>query len=249
NLHLVLQPTEIESGSFMGSSAAFIDSEKCSRCGICEEECPFDAIRDCKVLPLHCEGCGVCELVCPEGAAGLEAVVTGYTYLSETPYGTLVHALLKPGSEATGKLVTEVRKRAVEIAEENSMDMVIIDGSPGIGCPVIASISGADFVLAVTEPTMSGFWGFERICGVARHFGVEIAACINKADINPRIAAEIRDYAVKEGVKILGEIPFDAEVNQATMGGQVLTEHYSGPAARKIRAIWEETSNLLMAKS
>ncbi|MBN1289158.1 MAG: 4Fe-4S binding protein [Actinobacteria bacterium] len=249
NLHLVLQPREIESGSFMGSSAAFIDSEKCSRCGICEEECPFGAIRDCEVLPLYCEGCGVCELVCPEGAAKLKAVVTGHTYVSETPCGILVHALLKPGSEATGKLVTEVRKKAVEIAEEKSLDIVIIDGSPGIGCPVIASISGADFVLAVTEPTKSGFWGFERICGVAKHFGVEIAACINKSDINPGIADEMKEYARREGVQILGEIPFDDEVNHATMGGKVLTEFYDGPASREIRELWKETRLLLMTEA
>ena len=245
NLHLLLDPRRLSESPFSGASLARIDPDKCTQCDICEENCPFGAISDYKVNPLLCEGCGVCELVCEVGAATLEPEVTGHTYVSDTRYGTLVHALLIPGSEATGRLVTETKQRAHDIAVQKGLDLLLVDGSPGIGCPVIASVAGSDLVLAVTEPTLSGLWGLERIHGVARHFDVPIAICINKADINPDIAGEIREYAKGSGVDILGEIPFDEEVNTATQEGEVLVEGHNGPAARAVRSLWERTAEAL----
>jgi MinD superfamily P-loop ATPase len=247
NLHLLLDPRRLSDSPYSGGSIAHIDPEKCTRCGICEESCIFKAISDATVNPLLCEGCGVCELVCEEGAAKLEPEVTGHTYISETKFGTLVHALLLPGSEATGRLVTETKKVAFDIAEEEGLGLLLVDGSPGIGCPVIASVAGSDLVLAVTEPTRSGLWGLERIHGVAKHFDVPMAVCINKSDINPEIADEIRDYAREGGVDILGEIPFDEEVNSATQEGKVLTERGDGPAADAIRSLWSRTTETLSA--
>ena len=245
NLHLLLDPRRVSTSPFSGAPLAHIDPDLCTQCGVCKENCPFQAISGETVNPLLCEGCGVCELVCEEGAATLEPEVTGHTFVSDTRFGPLVHALLNPGSEATGRLVTETKQMAHDMAEERGLDLLLVDGSPGIGCPVIASVAGSDLVLAVTEPTLSGLWGLERIHGVAKHFDVPIAVCINKADINPDIAGEIRGYAKDSGVEILGEIPFDEEVNTATQEGDVLVEGGDGPAAAAVRLLWERTAEEL----
>lgn len=246
NLHLLLNPEEIDSGFFRGSYAAVIDESKCTRCGICEENCPFGAIEDCRVNHLLCEGCGVCTLVCPEDAVEMEHEVTGRSFISETSYGPLVHGLLFPGSEATGKLVTETKRMALEVAGERGLETILVDGSPGIGCPVIASVAGADLVLAVAEPTRSGLWGLERISGVADHFEVPMEICLNKADINSDIAAQVRSFASSRGTELIGEIPFDEEVNSATSEGKVLVEEYGGPAAVAVRSAWEKTLKALL---
>ncbi|MBU4337881.1 MAG: ATP-binding protein [Actinobacteria bacterium] len=245
NLHLLLDPTLVSREPFEGGMVARIDSEKCTKCVLCEESCPFSAIKDLVVDPFSCEGCGVCELVCLEGAARLVPEATGEGFVSETRFGPLAHALLRPGGEATGKLVTRVKEAASRLAGERGLDLMIVDGSPGIGCPVIASVAGSDLILAVTEPTLSGLWGLERIHGVARHFGVKMAVCINKGDINPEIAEQIRCYCLESELAMLGVVPFDEEVNEATMNGEVLVEGYIGPAAGALKALWEETSALL----
>lgn len=167
NLHLLLDPTLLEREPFEGAMVARIDPEKCTRCNLCEESCPFGAIKHLAVDPFSCEGCGVCELLCLDGAVRLVPEITGEIFVSETRFGPLAHALLRPGGEATGKLVTRVKEAASRLAEERGLDMIIVDGSPGIGCPVIASVAGSDLILAVTEPTLSGLWGLERIHGVA----------------------------------------------------------------------------------
>ena len=224
---------------------ARIDADECVQCILCEESCPFGAIKDLVVDSYSCEGCGVCELVCPEGAARLVTETTGEVFVSETRFGPLAHALLRPGEEATGKLVTRVKEVASRLAGERGLDLLIVDGSPGIGCPVIASVAGSDLILAVTEPTLSGLWGLERIHGVARHFGVKMAVCINKGDINPEIAEQVCRYCSESGLTLLGVIPFDEEVNQATMNGEVLVERYNGPASKALKSLWEETMALL----
>jgi len=150
-----------------------------------------------------------------------------------------------PGGEATGKLVTRTKELASRLADERGLDLLVVDGSPGIGCPVIASIAGSDLVLAVSEPTRSGLWGLERVHGVAKHFGVPLSVCINKADINPEIAADIRSYCVAAGVPVLGEVPFDEEVNRATMRAEVLVRRGRGAAADAVASLWEETRTRL----
>jgi MinD superfamily P-loop ATPase len=245
NLHLLLEPAPLERELFEGAMVARIDPEKCSECLLCEESCAFGAISNLKVDPFSCEGCGVCELVCPDGAARLTPEITGEVFVSNTRFGPLAHALLRPGGEATGKLVTRVKEGASRLAEERGLDLLLVDGSPGIGCPVIASVAGSDLILAVTEPTLSGLWGLERISGVARHFGVELAVCVNKVDINPAIAEQTHRYCAETGLFVVGDIPFDEDVNLATMNGEVIVEQYKGPAAGAIQQLWEKTSALL----
>ncbi len=245
NLHLLLEPRLLEREAFQAAMVSRIDPGACSRCGVCEESCAFGAIRDFEVDLLSCEGCGVCELVCADGAVRLVPETTGEVFVSETRFGPLAHALLKPGGEATGKLVTRVKEVAAQLADERGLGLVLVDGSPGVGCPVIASVAGSDLILAVSEPTLSGLWGLERIHGVAEHFGVRMAVCINKGDINPEIADRIKDYCSTSGLRMLGIVPFDEEVNRATMNGEVLAESYDGPAARAIRSLYSETLELL----
>lgn len=247
NLHLLLDPTPISREPFEGGMVARVDSDKCVQCSICEESCPFGAIRDLAVDPYSCEGCGVCELVCQDGAARLLLATTGELFVSETRFGPLAHALLRPGGEASGKLVTGVKEAASRLAGDRGLDLIIVDGSPGTGCAVIASVAGSDLILAVAEPTLSGLWGLERIHGVAKHFGVKMAACVNKADINPEIAERVRRYCSESQLQVLGEVPFDEEVNQATMKGEVLVERYEGLAATAVKELWEQARSLLEA--
>lgn len=245
NLHLLLEPVLLEREPFQAAMVSIIDPDRCTGCALCEESCAFGAITDCRVDPMSCEGCGVCELVCPEGAARLVGETTGEVFVSETRYGPLAHALLKPGGEATGKLVTRVKEAASRLCEERGLELILVDGSPGIGCPVIASVAGSDLILAVTEPTLSGLWGLERIHGVALHFGVEMAVCINKGDINPEIADRIKRYCFDSKLEMPGVVPFDEEVNRATMNGEVLVEGYGGPASIALGSLWEKTMALL----
>ncbi|MDD5748521.1 MAG: ATP-binding protein [Actinomycetota bacterium] len=245
NLHLLLDSTLVSREPFEGALVAHINPEKCVQCTICEESCPFGAIKDLTVDPYSCEGCGVCELVCQDDAARLLPAITGELFVSETRFGPLAHALLRPGGEASGKLVTRVKEAALRLAGERGLGLIVVDGSPGIGCPVIASVSGSDLILAVAEPTLSGLWGLERIHGVAKHFGVKMAVCINKDGINPEIAEQVRHYCSESKLQVLGEVPFDEEVNQATMNGEVLVERYGGPAANALKDLWEQTIALL----
>jgi MinD superfamily P-loop ATPase len=246
NLHLLLEAREIEREDFYGAVLARIDSDRCTGCGECEAGCPFGAITGAEVSEMMCEGCGVCELICPEDAITMDPVVTGTTRVSETVYGPLVYALLNPGSEATGKLVTETKRKAVELAGERGLEMVLVDGSPGIGCPVIASVAGSDLILAVAEATAAGLWGLERVAGVAEHFGVPMVACTNKFDINPGVTGEIRKLCGERKIELLGEIPFDEEVNLATTSGEILTEKYEGPASTAIRELWYKVNQEML---
>jgi len=180
DLHLILQPDILESRDFYGIKRAFIDKEKCIQCGICQDACRFGAISDFEVDTPLCEGCGVCQLVCPEDAVEMRDVQAGEAYISQTRFGPLVHAELYPGEEASGKLVAMVREMARDLAAEKNLDLILIDGSPGIGCPVIASLTGVDLALVVTEPTVTGEHDLVRLLDVAGHFGIKTTVCINK---------------------------------------------------------------------
>jgi MinD superfamily P-loop ATPase len=172
DLHLLLKPQVRRREPFVASQVALIDPEKCDPCGKCAEACRFEAIRDLQVDPISCEGCGVCFHVCPRGAILMKEVQSGEWFISQTRYGPMVHAKLGVAQENSGKLVTLVRKEAQRIAREGGYPLILIDGPPGIGCPVIASLGGVDAVLVVTEPSLSGIHDLERVLGVSRHFQV-----------------------------------------------------------------------------
>jgi MinD superfamily P-loop ATPase len=244
DLHLLLKPEIRETFDFWGLQTAAIDPVKCTGCGECEKACRFDAIHDFQVDPRGCEGCKVCTLVCPSEAITMVDSVSGHAYISETRFGTMVHADLFPGEEASGKLVTMVRELAFKVAEREEKNLVLIDGSPGIGCPVIASITGTDLALIMTEPSVSGAHDLERILGVTEHFGVEPLVCVNKYDLNPKMTEEIERFCRDLGVDLAGELPFDPGVVEAMISGKTLIE-VEGPVGEAIRSVWKRIKTKL----
>ena len=238
DLHLLLRPQTVKQEPFYGNQAAFIDKERCSRCGICEEACRFGAIRKCEVDITSCEGCGVCAYVCPEKAVSLKERVCGQWSLSDTREGPMVHARLGIAAENSGKLVSMVRQQATDLAERTGKSLVLIDGPPGIGCPVIASIGGVDLVLIVTEPTLSGLHDLKRILDVANHFAIPAMVCINKYDINPENTRTIEKYCDEKGIEIGGRIPYDSAVTRAMIHEQSVVEYPCGEVSDAIRRIW-----------
>lgn len=254
NLHLLLHPEIQESHSFSGGKRAGLIQEKCTRCGECLDVCRFSAITESQdgeitIDPLSCEGCGVCYHVCPAEAIEMESNISGEWFISKTRYGPFVHARLGIGEENSGKLVTEVRKKAKDIAEQKGLELIIIDGPPGIGCPVIASLSGADLALIVTEPTLSGIHDMERVAQTARHFKIPAACCINKHDINPENSAKIEDWCQKNSTPLVGKIPFDEGVTQSMVNLIPLPEYLNNAAAKEIKDIWEKTKKFIAERS
>ncbi len=237
DLHLILLPQVIERREFFGIKRAFIDSAKCNQCGSCQDACRFSAISDFHVDLASCEGCGVCKLVCPAEAVEMKDSLAGYAYISNTRFGPLVHAELFPGEEASGKLVALVREMARSLAESRKLDLVLIDGSPGIGCPVIASLTGVDLALVVTEPTITGEHDLERILDVAAHFGINTAICINKYDLNAKGSRRIEELALKRGIMVAGRLPYHPSVVEAMVAGRAVVE-IGGPVAEAITDMW-----------
>ena len=244
DLHLILQPEILERREFYGIKRAFIDKEKCIQCGICQDSCRFGAIADFEVETPLCEGCGVCQLVCPEDAVDMRDVQAGEAYISQTRFGPMVHAELYPGEEASGKLVAMVREMARDLAAEKNLDLILIDGSPGIGCPVIASLTGVNLALVVTEPTVTGEHDLERILDVAGHFGIKTLVCINKYDLNLVAARQIEDLCRVRGVEIAGKLPFDPSVVDAMVQAKPIVE-VGGPAAEAILGLWKNLAKQL----
>lgn len=253
DLHLVLSPRITHRDQFVGGVTAVIASERCMGCGKCLSVCRFDAIsldgpandliaKTYRIDPIACEGCGVCAGVCPVEAIALSPEVSGEWFVSETRHGTMVHAKLGIAQENSGKLVTTIRREAKSIAEERGLGLVIIDGSPGIGCPVIASITGASLVLIVTEPTLSGLHDLDRVADLATGFKIPIAVCVNKADINPEMTANIRRHCHERGMDVLAEIPYDTSVTRAQIQGKSIVELDDGAAARGVRTLWTAVS-------
>ncbi|TES94520.1 MAG: (4Fe-4S)-binding protein [Candidatus Cloacimonadota bacterium] len=239
DLHLLLHPEINETHQFVGGKKAVIDSELCSGCGECIKVCRFDAISsDFTIDPISCEGCSVCSFVCPVETISMKENISGEWYISETRYGPMVHAKLGIAEENSGKLVSVTRGAAKRIAENKKMDYIIIDGRPGIGCPVIASLSGADIALLVTEPTLSGMHDLERIHSVAKHFGIKTACVINKHDINYENSTRIEDWCKKEGITVIGKIPFEQAVTESVVKGVPVVEYSESPAAEEIKKIW-----------
>jgi len=240
DLYLLLHPAVKETHEFSGGKTAFIDERRCSQCGKCQEVCRFEAIDNYVVDPISCEGCGVCFHICPEKAIKMVDDLSGKWFISETKYGPFVHAKLGIAEENSGKLVTLVRQNAKLIAEKEERDFVIVDGPPGIGCPVIASLSGVDIALIVTEPTLSGIHDLERIVGVAHHFGIKGVVCINKYDLNLIITQKIEEYCRHNNIELVGKIPFDISVIEALVRGLPIVEYSNNQVTHEIKNLWEK---------
>ncbi len=246
DLHLVLGPVVQETHPFSGGLAARIDPERCTGCGRCRELCRFGAVGAAfRVDPLVCEGCGVCHDHCPEGAVTLERERAGTWYVSSTRFGPLVHAALGVAQENSGKLVAQVRERARELAEERGSPIVIVDGPPGIGCPVISSITGVDLVLVCTEPTPSGRHDLGRVLDLAEHFRVPALVCVNKADLAPRVTDELAALVHRRGARFAGTIPYDEAVVRAMTAGRALVERPGALAAPAVVGIWRQVEEAL----
>ena len=245
DLHLLLHPQVRHEGLFKGLKIARIDPQECIQCDRCIEACRYDAIGPYVVDPMSCEGCGLCTFVCPVDAIEMEENISGHWFISDTEYGPMVHAKLGIAQENSGLLVSTVRKQAREIAKRDGMKYVLIDGPPGIGCPVIASLTGVDLVLAVAEPTLSGIHDLERILDLGAHFSIKCAVCINKSDLNDENTAQIRQYCQEHEVPIEGEVPFDENVVHALVRGQTLMSYSDGPASGAIKAMCERLVVLL----
>jgi len=245
DLHLLLSPSLNTRNEFWSGQVAHIDKDKCTECGLCQELCRFDAIRDFQVDGVSCEGCGLCHHVCPTEAITMKGNMAGHWFISDTKYGPLVHARLGIAQENSGKLVAVVRQQARKVAEEQALDYIISDGPPGIGCPVISSLSGAGLALLVTEPTLSGMHDLERVLGVCRHFGVPAVVCINKYDLNEENSRQIESQCLSQGVKIVGKVPFDNAVTESIVQGVPVVEYSDGRVTREIVRMWQTLSSAL----
>ena len=245
DLHLLLAPSVKEEKEFRSGQVAVIDEEKCTQCGLCQDVCRFDAITDFEVDPISCEGCGFCSHICPVEAISMKESLSGFWFTSNTKYGPLVHARLGIAQENSGKLVALVRQRAKEIAESDGLDYIISDGPPGIGCPVISSLSGANLALLVTEPTLSGIHDLERVLSVCHHFGIPALVCINKCDINEDNTRQIENYCLNQGVAVAARIPFDNVVTEALVLGQPVVEYSDGKVTQEILRLWQKVTEVL----
>ena len=251
DLHLVLAPTVKETFDFSGGKQARIRSAQCIGCGKCRDLCRFDAInfdgpgndivaKTYTVDPVSCEGCGVCVAFCPLDTIAFEDHINGQWFISDARSGPMVHARLGIAEENSGKLVSVIRRQARDIAEKQQRDLIIVDGSPGIGCPVIASITGADVVLIVTEPTLSGLHDLERVAQLARGFNIPILVAINKYDLNTDMAGKIEQAVIDAGGSVAGRIGYDPVVTDAQVAGHSVIEHGPSSAQDDIRSLWQQ---------
>lgn len=265
NLELVLDPKKLEEHDFTGGQVAVIDPKLCTACGICAEVCHFEAViasssssavsvgasvptSQFTNLPIYqytidsiaCEGCASCFYQCPVEAIRMEEQTAGRWFRSETRFGPLFHAHLFAGQENSGKLVTLVKQQARLLALDSGVDLLIVDGPPGIGCPVIAASAGADLALLVVEPTISGIHDLKRILATTNHFGVPALVCINKADINPSRSHEISAFCAAQGIALVGQVPYDTVVTEAMVQGLPVTKYDDGPVSQAIRDLWRE---------
>ncbi len=259
NLELLLSPELQETHDFIGGKLAIIDPDACTACGICAEVCRFEAIvppspsprvgrggggrrgegvRAYIIDPIACEGCASCFYQCPVEAIRMEEQTAGRWFRSDTRLGPLFHAHLFAAQENSGKLVTMVKQRARLLALDEGRELLVVDGPPGIGCPVIAASTGADLALLVVEPTISGIHDLERILATTNHFGISALVCINKADINPSRADEIAAFCVAQGIALVGQVPFDTVVTEAMVQGQPVTEYDDGPVTAELKSVW-----------
>jgi MinD superfamily P-loop ATPase len=247
NLELVLSPRVLEAHDFMGGGVAIIDPDACEGCEVCVEVCRFDAISragtgegSLLVDSIACDGCAACVYQCPTQAIHMEQQVAGQWFRSISRYGPLFHAALRPAQENSGKLVTMVKQQARLLALDEGYDLVIVDGPPGIGCPVISAASGADLALIVAEPTAAGIHDLERVLQTTEHFNLPALVCINKADLYPVGAGSIEAFCRELGIEVVGRIPFDTTVTQAMVEGIPVTAYGDGPVVQELRRVWTQ---------
>lgn len=242
DLHLLMQPTVLQTTDFIGGSKAVIRKDKCSECGRCLELCRFDAVSDDYTVDwLSCEGCGVCVDLCPEKAIDFPVQKCGQWFVSRTRFGPMVHARLGIAEENSGKLVSLVRREAEKLAQEKGCDLILTDGPPGIGCPVIAAIGGATVLLIVVEPTVAGLHDLERVADLAGHFRVPGLVCINKFDLNETMAEKIETMCAERRITVVGRLPFDPTMTRAMLEGRNIFEHDpTSEVAGAIREMWEK---------
>jgi len=248
DLHLLLKPEVKESQEFWCGQVAYIDRGRCMECNLCTDICRFNAIHNYVVDPIACEGCGFCARVCAVDAISMDNNLSGHIYKSATKYGSFVHARLGIAQENSGKLVTQVRQMAKDMAKKESADYLICDGSPGIGCPVIASLIGVDLALVITEPTLSGIHDMERVIEVCQKLDTGVVVAINKYDINEANSRQIESYCQETGIKIIGKIPYDISVNKALANGKTIAEYPGSKACSEIEKIWHNLTDELEDK-
>lgn len=242
NLYLMYKGEDIDGNDFITGKKAEINIDKCIKCGKCEKVCRFDAIKNYKINEYKCEGCTACSLVCPSGAIEIKDDIGAKTLVTKTSKGIISRAKMEIGADGSGKLITEVRKNAKGYSKDN---LVIIDGSPGIGCPVISSITGTNAALVVTEPTKSGLEDMKRVLEVCDYFRVKALVCINKADINKQITEEIKSFCRKENYEVVGEIPYDDTVMKAINELKAITEYKESKVNLEIIKMWEKIKKFI----
>ncbi|PKN62510.1 MAG: (4Fe-4S)-binding protein [Deltaproteobacteria bacterium HGW-Deltaproteobacteria-15] len=247
DLHLIMNPQVRERHDFDSGHTAIINQDKCTQCGLCRGLCRWKAIgEDFVVDPVACEGCGVCHYFCPEEAISFPLKTCGEWFISSTRFGPMAHARLGIAEENSGKLVTLIRQQGKKLAEENNLDLLLTDGPPGIGCPVIASLGGSTAVLIVAEPTVSGRHDMERVAELAAFFKVPAMVCVNKFDLNPEQAQGIEDFAREKEIRVVGRIPFDPVFTKAMVQGKTIFEydgHSEGAGA--VRNIWKNLAKAM----
>jgi MinD superfamily P-loop ATPase len=247
DLHLIMDPRIRERHDFASGHTAIINPDKCTQCGRCRDLCRWNAIsEDFVVDPIDCEGCGVCHYFCPEEAIDFPLNTCGEWFISDTRLGPMAHASLGIAEENSGKLVTLIRQQGKKLAEEKNLDLLLTDGPPGIGCPVIASLGGATAVLIVTEPTVSGRHDMERVAELAAFFKVPAMVCVNKFDLNSDQGKGIENFARERGIRAMGRIPFDPVFTKAMVQGKTIFEYdrHSG-GAEAVKKIWQDLASCL----
>ncbi|OGR21961.1 MAG: (4Fe-4S)-binding protein [Desulfobacula sp. RIFOXYA12_FULL_46_16] len=251
DLHLILNPDFKETMEFKGGHEAVINPDLCTQCGRCIEVCRFGAVKDTfEIDPIDCEGCGVCVDLCPEKAINFPETVSGQWYISGTRYGPMVHARLGIAQENSGKLVSLIRGEAKKLATKNNLDLILTDGPPGIGCPVIASIGQATAILIVAEPTVSGIHDMERVGQLSKHFNIPAMVCINKYDLNPDQTQKIEELAQKADIAVVGRITFDPTFTEAMIEAKTIFEYnHTSQAGKEVRQIWDRVLSLPAFKS
>jgi MinD superfamily P-loop ATPase len=256
NLELVLQPRKLEEHEFFGGAVAVIDESLCQGCGNCEQVCRFEAVfppgskngLTYHIDPVACDGCAACVYQCPEQAVHMEIQLAGRWFRSQSRYGPLLHAALQPAQENSGKLVTLVKQQARLLGLDTGAGLVIVDGPPGIGCPVISAASGADLALIVTEPSAAGIHDMVRVLEMARHFRLPALVCINKADIYREGADQIQDFCRQNHIEVVGSIPFDGTITRAMVNGEPVTEYQpTSPASLALIRLWQQVVNTLIS--
>lgn len=251
DMHLLLQPDFAQAEDFYSGLLARIDADRCTNCAACAEVCRFEAIPvidgQHTIDELACEGCGYCPRVCPEEAISMEERNVGQWFISTTKAGSsMVHARLGIGAENSGKLVAKVKNEAKALAEENNIEFVLVDGSPGVGCPVVSSLSGASYVVLVTEPTVSGLHDLKRVYELVHKFNIPAGCIINKSDLNPQVTQQIKEFMEKEGIDHIASLPYDETFTRAMTNGQTIVEFDGGDLKQILADSWDKVKKIVL---